>query len=340
MNAVKELSSKVQELERKFGLLGNRNNGLSVNQTSSIFGCFVEEKMTKSLGRFSVSSSGQVVLQVLVLLKATEQNSVNIKLRGGGMLIYDSDRSVSVGDNEIFLMSTLSLAGGEEIEVTLEISPSDVKTNYLTTATLYTWSHTLQVESQSKSNISADIVEGKFCVSLFAGGKIYNYNSEALPEYLDFSNFTYYGNGILSDCVIFDSGDRLGYCWFRLSEENILYYSLSGNIQNESVIEEGVTNFSCSAFGSRTGILVCYIKDGLPYYKTIENGSVSSAISFEVNKSKKYTTISALKSGGGTSYVIVCNDSDSNYLFETLPEYNYGSSSSDKISVRVSISYP
>ncbi|MBP3630231.1 MAG: hypothetical protein J6J23_01945 [Clostridia bacterium] len=336
MNIVKELSAKVSELERKIGT--NSNSAfLQVFENKSLIGKFVQGTVSHSLGTITAEVGGQTVLQGLVKINADVVNSVNIKLFAGNMLLYDSDRVLSVGDNEIFLMASLMLVEGESVEVVLEVSPSEVLSNYLSTATLYLWSNSFSAKTNDKSVINADLSDGLMCVSLMVDKKIYNFSAEDVSS-LDFSKFFYYADGLLSDCVILGT-ESPTCCWFRLASDNTLYMSKSGNVQDERVVAKGVSVFSVSAFGERSGILVCFIRDNLPYYMTIEGESLSSEMAFEVNKGKKYKSICALKSNSHFIYVVISTDSGTNLLFDVAPELGLGSRVGDCIQIETKMVY-
>ena len=338
MNIVKELQAKVAELESK--LVGSASeSSFGVRQFQSVVGEFVEGSVRHKLGEVTATASGQVVLQTLLFLRATEQNSVNVKLRAGGLLLYDSDRTLSVGDNEVFLMSSLMLAEGEHIEVWLEVIAKEVYTNYLSSASLYLWSNSVSVEANEKTLINADCADGLVGVVLTVDRKLYTYESESLPSELDFSDFTYYADGDNADVTIANHSGKLTAFWFRLAEDGVVYCSTTSSVQNEWAVASGVSAFSVSAYGDRSGVLVCYIREGLPYFKTIENGVVSSELAFEVSDKYEFKNICTLKSNSTYVYVVATAENGSNTLFEVAPELNFGGLSTDLVHVRVSVKY-
>ncbi len=324
MNIVKELSAKVDELDRRIKHSGN-SSALGVIQNNFLMGEFIQGTRQYSLGNITATNSGQAVLQVLVKVRASEQSSVNLKLRAGGMFLYDSDRALNIGDNEIFIMASLILAEGESVDVVLEVCPIAELTNYISSATSYIWSNSLSAKSSETTIINADGDESSLCVTLVVDRKIYN-NHINNAKSLYFKDFTYYADGILSDCVLLNdsNGERRG-VWFRLAGDNTLYMSKTGNVQDEMMIESEVSNFSVSAVDNRNGILVCFIKNNLPYYLTIENEKISNSVAFDVPMTKEYKNICALKNQSAYVYVVISSESGANLLFDVAPEIKLGS---------------
>ena len=339
MNHLKELANKVQELESK----------LSKSSTASTFGArefkniineFVDSKRF-NIGTVSSASSGKAVIQLLIHINAEEVNSINIKVRAGGLLLSDIDRTLQVGDNEIFVMSSLMLASGEMLNVALDVTADAVKTNFLSSADMYVWSNNVYGKVGEESKINADISDDKFLLTMVFDEKIYYLeSSNGMPDSIDFTSLNYYGEGKMADCVAcFDSGNFVTQ-WFRLGNDNVLYVSKTANIQNEEVVVGGVEKMSVSAFGDRRGVIVCYIKeDGLPYYKTIENGVLSSELKFPAKTNKNYVDICALKSDSGFTYVTVTTSDDTNYLFEVAPEISLGGVANAKVNLTLLVSY-
>jgi hypothetical protein len=326
MNIVKELSAKVDELDRRIKQNGT-NSMLGVSQNNFLMGEFIQGSREYSLGNITATTSGQSVLQVLVKLRASEQSSVNLKLRAGGMTLYDGDRALNIGDNEIFIMASLILAEGESVDVVLEICPIAELTNYISSATCYIWSNSLSAMTVDKTIINADGDENSLCVTIVVDRKIYNYHINNAKS-LNFQDFTYYADGILSDCVLLnDVNGEVQSVWFRLAGDNTLYMSKTGSVQDEEVIESGVSHFSVSAINSRSGILVCFIKNDMPYYLTIEDGKLSNSVAFNVSMAKKYKSVCALKSQSSYVYVVISSENGANLLFDVAPEIKLGSKS-------------
>lgn len=336
MNQIKELSARLDGLERRVDLSSGVGR-FGVFKVESLIGKFTSENVEHMLGRINQESAGDIAVQVVLNVEGESDSEIDIEIVAGDIIFYRGSRSVNSGTNEIFLVNTFSLARGEEVDIKLFVSSAS-GTNYVKDATVFVWSSTATVSSDSKLSISADKCEDDFVVCYLIDGKVYVCSKHGLLEKIVFDDFSYYADARAVDCAILKSSEGCAPYIFRLTSDGCVYYSSGANVQNERVcVSGGVQNFSVSALGDRSGVLVTYIKNDFPFYKTIEGENLSLENEFPAKKSKKYSAICALKTGGSGNAVVVTTDTNSNFIFELAPDLNFGHG--DKIYCTANISY-
>lgn len=337
MNQIKELSARLETLERK-SLLKSGGGNLKAFKTQSVIGKFTSEEFSHKLGSISICDSGEVLVQVTLNITSEVDGEVALLLSAGDMILYSGRRKVSAGENEIYIMNTFSGATGSEAEITITINSEELS-HYVKGASLYLLSSGVLVSGSEKLSISADKAENSIIVCYLIDGKIYALNKQENLTEIDFDEFSYYADAKVVDCVICTNDAVETPCIFRLTSDGNIYYSFGQNVQDERICVPagGVTNFTVATFENRQGILVCYIKDGFPYYKTIQGGNISLESEFPANKSKKYTSVCALKSSSSGTTVIATTTKNANFLFELAPDLNYGSG--DKLYCSAVITY-
>lgn len=263
---------------------------------------------------------GSTYLQCKAIFEATEKGKILLELLIDGLPVLAEERSLDVGETPVILMKSYSPATSAEVTVSLRIKiVSDSYACKLTNCVLGAWGNVFSTSNDLAVQMRALSFGDNLLVSYNQNNSIFMAQTPIAEKSFAPSDFSFVASGI-SHCF---STDKTGTLYFfRVDASGNLFYSKYGNLLEEIKLDTNVSVvFARKCNDSmQEDMLICYIKNGEPYYRCMTNSIIGSQTKFTL-PAGKYIDIEIADAPDAEQMFVICTHSNySNYILYSVNE--------------------
>lgn len=262
-----------------------------------------------------VQLNGKTYFQNNIVLSCLTEGEVAIELLLDGVVVESISRTIKSGENALLLMKTYSpkLYSGVDVDIRIKCVSANYTVNVISNI-LAVWGAVADLNASAPSSIRSLVLDNQVVVSFVEKNKIYYALVNKQEQSIASGDFSQIATGI-SHCFALDKSHNL--FLFRVDTNKNLYYCQFGTNQAETLID---TNVNC-VYASKCPdsmqeeMLICYLKNGKPSYRTYKNAVIGAECIFDCPNAK-YSDIYVAKTDTANRMYVVCTSSNgNNYIF-------------------------
>ncbi len=269
-----------------------------------------------------LSSSGSLCMQSKIRVESTSEEIVTVKVLAGDEEIGSFDQKLLVGGNDIIVYKTYTGQPLSSIDIKIVlVGDSENSKNIVSVNTIFLG--ILSSAGSSEIELRAIMVNDEILVSYIVGNKLF-VATENLSDGVDALEFNLKVEAISHSIINRKINDTQKLQILYVNNENELKIC-DFNAENSICLDNNVTKVfaKIAPESSDDDIIVCYIKDGQPMYKTISGETVGEARRLPF-PSGEYIDIRIVESNDDYVYVVATNASGANFIIKSVMEVSTG----------------
>lgn len=325
LNRTTELEEEVDNINSNSQEIVETNNYITF--TKNLLNYSILNTQRILVAQVEVTQNSNIYIQALVELSLSTAQKVTFSIIVDEISIYKSTKSLSSGFNQISIMKAYTPLVSKQIDIYIEITPTENKLLTLTTISLSIWGI---VESKNNLKYQAVETEENFVLSYLANNEMYYKTTNKDISTNNAEDFVRYKSA-KSFAFAYDSTNKVLYN-FRIDMSGKLFYS---NFDDKNEIYLTNNAEDVSACSNDDIILVTYIKNNTCYFMLInENSNISEEKQLYFNNYIIKNCYCYYNSFNEKFYVILTDEKNSNYFIES---YNESASNQESINASVSL---
>ena len=254
-----------------------------------------------------VKLDGKTYFQNNLVVSAESSGEIIVELLLDGVVVESISRLLSIGESALLLMKTYSPKASAEVDIDIRIkcATQNFAVNVLSNF-LAVWGAVADLNAAAPSTIRSLVVGNQVIVSFADKSTIYYATTNLQTQSITRSQFSQLGSGI-SHCFALDKSNNL--FLFRVDHNKNLYFCNFGENQSETLVDSdiSVVYAACCPQTMREDILICYIKNGKPKYRTYQNQSIGGECNFDC-PAGEYVDVYIAKANDLDRMYVVCTD--------------------------------
>ena len=312
---------KLAELEEEYTSSQRDKSTNQVEFSQPLIGSVVSGSLLVDIG--SVTVRGKAKIEDVLVVTANTVGNITIKLLANGVAISHDTISLSASDNNIKLSASVNF---DNVNVNFQLQ---VDTDNLYSCTVKSNKFIISGKISNLKNLQNSPMRllnipqnNQILVSNTYNDKIYYLiTTDSCASFVP-NDFTFAAAGISHSFAINKTNNNI--YLFRVDSNNNLYYRLFVNGAEEVLIDTNVTDVYARRCpdGLKEDVLICYIKNKKPYYRTMTNLTIGSAKLLDVPNGKYKSVYVPDACGQNCMLVVATSETGNNFILRSLDETN------------------
>lgn len=263
----------------------------------------------------TVKMLGKMYIQNNITFSSDSEGTVDIELLLNGIVIEKITRQLSTGECSVLMMKTYNSSTLSSVNLSIRVkSLTEEFSTIIISNFMAVWG---AVKDAQPNNISTirKLEDGEnIIISFVEDEKIYYAIVSKAEQSISRSQFSYLTSGI-SHCFAKDKHGNV--FLFRVDLNKNLYYCKMSNMLSETLIASNVDSVYASICPEDVTeeMLICYIQNNKPKYRTYSNLTLGSECSFDAPKQYYVDIYIADSINASRMYVVASTSSGNNYIF-------------------------
>lgn len=324
IDALKTLINKTNDLETK---INNISDSKNINNITNNFICFSKGLINLSflnsnkllIAKFETIKGNHLYLQNQIELNIPVSQNIKISLLVNDIAIYRSTRKLQTGYNQLTIMKNYLPLTSEPVSVYLEVLAEDNSLITIISDTLFVWGLS---NISKKTSYYAVEIEDDFLLAYLDNNTIYYKITQKSEISLNSEDFNYYSNAKSFAITYFKTTKQLFF--FRVDIDGNLFFT-DFYKNHETFIDSNISHVSCTC--NNNLILVSVVKNGKCYTFELDKlFTPSNQILVDCHNIYIEKSYLHFNEFNNKFYLIVTDKNSSNYLLETIDEYEFDQS--------------
>ncbi|MBQ8468683.1 MAG: hypothetical protein IJ542_02885 [Clostridia bacterium] len=263
----------------------------------------------------NIDAKGNLYFQNKMTIDALQSSAVMVEILLDGAVILSETHNLLSGEHSIISMKVRSVLNKKNISVKVRIKVISSNTSVTVKSNVIAIWGSVKIKANSSGRTMRALTQNNSLILSYVEDNNIYYSTLNLTEQLvPKSQFSVLSTGI-SHCFSYDKQGNLHF--FRVDTDGNLMHSVANNFAQESFVESGVSCVYASKCpdSMNENILICYIKNSKPFYRTITGSTLGGEASL-TNLNQKFSDVSIVDAENSSRMYVVCTtEFGDNYIF-------------------------